>query len=93
MTVPLDLKVMLETWAREVPSDLKDLTEISEFQDPQVWLVSEDSRADPGWSGQLANLERPDSQVRMGRTESRDREESPAWWDDRAGLEILARWD
>ena len=93
MTAPLDPRVMLETWAREVPSDLKDLTETLEFQDPQVWLVSEDSRADQGWSGRLANLERPDSQVRMGRTESRDREEYPAWWDDRAGLEILARWD
>ena len=84
---------MLETWAREVPSDLKDLTETSVFLDPQVSWVSEDSRVDPGWWDQLGNLVKPASQARMGRTDSQGRGESPAWWGDRAEWGILARWD
>lgn len=89
----LDRRGMLETWAREVPSDLKDLTETSVFLDPQVSWVSEDSRVDLGWWDQLGNLVKPASRARMGRTDSRGRGESPAWWADRAGWEILARWD
>ena len=86
-------RVMLETWAREVPLDLKVLTETSVFLDPQVSWVSEDSLADLGWWDRLGNLVKPASLARMGRTDSRGRGEYPAWWGDRAGWEILARWD
>ena len=93
MMVLLVPRVTLETWAREVPSDLKVLTETSEFLVPQVSWVSEDSLVDLGWWDQLGNLVRPGSRARMGRTESRGPGEYPAWWGDRAGWGILARWD
>ena len=92
MTGHLVPRVMLGTSAREVHSGLKVLTEILEFLGPQGWWDSEDSRADPGWSDQLANLVKPDSRGRTGRTESPGHGGYPAWWGDRAGSEIPARW-
>lgn len=64
-------RVMWGTSVREGPSDLKALTEILEFLGRQVWWGSGDSRAGLGWSDQLANLVKPASRGRMGRTESR----------------------
>ena len=93
MTGRLVPRVMWGTWAREGHSGLKVLTEILEFLGPQAWWGSEDSRADLGWSDQLGNLVKPGSRARTGRTDSRGRGEYPAWWGDRAGWEILARWD
>ena len=55
MTGRLVPRVMWGTSVREVHSDLKVLTEILVFLGPQVWWGSEDSRADRGWSDQLAN--------------------------------------
>ena len=92
MTGHLVPRVMWGTWAREVHSGLKVLTEILEFLGPQAWWGSEDSRADPGWSDQLGNLVKPDSRARTGRTESPGHGGSQGWWGDRAGLEIPGRW-